>query len=169
MIRFVLKIGAMLVAGILIYNYFFGTDAEKETSRKVFGDMKDVVVSVGQLMKSEKAKFDAGKYDTALAKLGGAYKAVRERAQHLDAKFIQRLDELEQRKANLQTQLDSIEQGDQAIADAPTPKKGLKAKAEQEKAAKSADQTRRKEKLQRELDQLLKDSEVLLKQAEEQE
>ena len=171
MIRSVLKIGALLVAGILIYNYFFGTDAEKETSRKVFGEMKDVVVSVGQLVKSEKEKFDAGKYDTALAKLGGAYKAVRERAQHLDAKFIQRLDELEQRKAELQTQLDSIEQGDQAIANAPAPKKGLKAnaKAEQEKAAKSADQTRRKEALQRELDQLLKDSEVLLKQAQEQE
>ncbi len=169
MIRSILKIGALLVAGILIYNYFFGTDAEKDTSRKIFGEMKDVVVSVGQLVKSEKEKFDAGKYDTALAKLGGAYKAVRERAQHLDAKFIQRLDELEQRKANLQTQLDSIEQGDQAIADAPVPKKGLKAKAEQEKAAKSADQTRRKEVLQRELDQLLKDSEVLLKQAQEQE
>lgn len=170
MIRFVLKIGALLVAGILIYNYFFGTDTEKETSRKIFGEMKDVVVSVSQLVKSEKQKFDAGKYDTALAKLGSAYKAVRERAQHLDAKFIQRLDELEQRKTTLQQELDSIDRGDQQAATTPPPKKGLKAnaKAEQEKAAKAADQQRRKEELQRELDLLIRDSEALMKQAEEQ-
>jgi len=171
MIRFVLKIGALLVAGILIYNYFFGTDTEKETSRKIFGEMKDVVVSVSQLVKTEKQKFDAGKYDTALAKLGSAYKAVRERAQHLDAKFIQRLDELEQRKATLQQELDSIDRGDQQATTAPPPKKGLKAnaKAEQEKTAKAADQQRRKEELQRELDLLIRDSEALMKQAEEQE
>jgi multidrug resistance efflux pump len=171
MINFVLKIGALLVAGILIYNFFFGTDAEKENSRKVFGQVKEVVVSVGQLVKSEKTKFDAGKYDAALEKLGSAYEVVRKQAQHLDASFMNRLDELEKRKAALQTELDNIEQGDQDLTAAPTPKKGIKKdpKAEEAKAAKSADQQRRKEELQRELDQLFKDSETLLQQAQEQE
>lgn len=171
MIRSILKIGALLVAGILIYNYFFGTNEEKDTSRKIFGEMKDVVVSVAQLVKSEKEKFNAGKYDAALEKLGGAYRAVRERAQHLDAGLLQRLDELEKRKASLQSQLDTIEQRDEEISAAPAPHKGTKnkAKAEQEKAAKSADQQRRKEELQRELDQLIKDSESLLNQAQQQE
>lgn len=171
MIRTLLKIGALLVAGILIYNYFFGTSAEKEQSRKIFGQVKDVVVSVGQLVKSEKTKFDAGKYDAALEKLGGAYKLVREQAKNLDDSFIRRLDELEKRKATLQSEIDSIEVRDQELTAAPAPKKGLKAdpKAEKAKAEKAADQQRRKEELQRELDQLFKDSEALLQQAQEQE
>lgn len=170
MIRFLLKIGALLVAGILIYNYFFGTDTEKENSRKIFGELKDVVVSVGQLVKSEKAKFDAGKYDGALEKLGGAYELIRKQAQHLDAAMIKRLDELEQRKKNLEQELNDIEQADEQAAAAPAPKKGAKAnsRAEQEKAAKAADQQRRKEELQRELDKLFQDSEALLKEAKEQ-
>lgn len=165
MIRFLLKVGAVLVAGILIYNFFFGTDKEKEQSRQIFGQMKDVVVSVGQLVKSEKEKFDAGKYDAALDKLGSAYQVVRKQAQHLDASMLERLDDLEQRKSALKTDLDSIEQAEQKAA-AP-PKKGVKADPKAEKA-KAAEQQKRKEELQRELEQLLKDSEILLQQAQEQ-
>lgn len=170
MIRFVLKIGALLVVGILIYNFFFGTGAEKEQSRKIFGQVKDVVVSVSQLVKTEKQKFDAGKYDTALEKLGGAYQAVRSQVQKLDASFLSRLDELEKRKASLQSELDSIEKAEQELANTPAPKKGLKAdpKAEKAKTEKAADQQRRKEALQRDLEQLFKDSETLLQQAQEQ-
>lgn len=169
MIRFILKIGMMLVAGILIYNFFFGTNEEKEQSRKIFGQLKDVVVSVSHLVKSEKQKYDAGKYDTALEKLGGAYQAVRKQAQHLDANLLKRLDELEQRKASLKAELDSIEQGERELSAAPAPKKGIRAdpKAEKAKADKEADQQRRKEALQRELEQLFKDSETLLQQAQE--
>jgi len=170
MIRFVLKIGALLVVGILIYNFFFGDSAEKEQSRKIFGQVKDVVVSVSQLVKTEKQKFDAGKYDTALEKLGGAYQAVRGQVQKLDASFLSRLDELEKRKAALQSELDNIEKAEQELANTPAPKKGLKAdpKAEKAKTEKAADQQRRKEALQRDLEQLFKDSETLLQQAQEQ-
>ena len=130
-----------------------------------------MVVSVGQLVKTEKAKFDAGKYDAALEKLGGVYKAVRTQAQHLDASMLKRLDELEQRKTTLQQQLDTIDQNEKALAaPAPSGKKNLKTdpKAEKAKAEKAADQQRRKEQLQRELDELLKDSDDLLKKAQEQ-
>ncbi len=170
MINSLVKIGVILVAAILIYNFFFGTDSEQESSRKIFGQLKDVVVSVGQLVKSEKQKFDAGKYDAALEKLGGAYRAVRERAQYLDEKMLRRLDELEQRKTSLQSELDAIEQHEQDLAAAPAPKKGAKAdpKAEKVKTQKAADQQRRKEELQRELDALFKDSEALLQEAEKQ-
>lgn len=169
MIRSLLKIGALLVAGILIYNFFFGNDAEKEQSRKVFGQVRGVVVSVGDLLKSERAKFDAGKYDGALEKLGDAYQAVRNGVKNMDEKVSKRLEELEQRKAALQKEVDSIEQGDQQAADAPPAKKGLKKdpKAEQKAATKAADQQRRKEELQRELDALVRDSEQLLQEAEQ--
>ena len=165
MINFLLKIGALLVAGILIYNFFFGTDVEKDQSRKIFGQMRDVVVSVGQLVKTERSKFDAGKYDGALDQLGDAYKAIRDRAKYVDEKVIKRLDELEQRKAQLEDDLGQIQQAD--AAPAPAPKKGLKKdpKAEEQIRAKAADQQRRKEQLTRELEALLKDSDSLLQEA----
>ena len=69
MIRSLVKIGILLVGAILVYNYFFGTDTEKDNSRKIFGQMRDVVVSVGQLVKTEKNNFNAGKYDAARVEL----------------------------------------------------------------------------------------------------
>lgn len=167
MIRSLVKLAVLLIGAILVYNYFFGTDKEQDNSRKIFGQMRDVVVSVGQLVKNEKNNFDAGKYDGVLEKLGGAYRAVRDRAQYVDEKVLRRLDELEERKARLQTEIDSIEKGDQAL-ETPS-KKGLKKdpKTEQQKAAKAADQNRRKEQLQRELDALIRDSDALLKDAAE--
>lgn len=172
MIKSLLKIGALLVACILIYNFFFGTSQEKETSRKIFGEMKDVVVSVGSLIRTEKDKFDAGKYDGALDKLGGAYRAVRGRAEHLDAGILKRLDELEQRKAQLDKELDTIEATEKQLNTPPpatpvNPKKTLKKdpKQEQTTAAKTADQQRRKEQLLRELEKLTTDTEKLLQDA----
>jgi chromosome segregation ATPase len=166
MIRSLLKLGLLLLAGILVYNYFFGTSEEKENSRKIFGQIHGVVSSVGDLIQSEKHKFDAGKYDAALAKLGGAYKALRTQASRLDDKMLRRLDELEQRKAGIQQELDDIRASDEQLT-APSPagkKKG--AKAEKEKAEKAADQARRKAELLKELQQLVRDSDSLLQQLE---
>lgn len=150
MIGFVIKLAVLVVVGVLAYNYFFGTGEEKAQSAKTFGQMKEVAVSVGQLAKSEKEKFDAGKYDTALDKLGATYKKLREGAQKLDAGLLKRIGELEQRKGELQKELDGIQGADAASGKSP------------EQAAK---QERRKESLQRELDKLERDSEALLKES----
>lgn len=161
MISSLLKIAALLVAGILIYNYFFGSNDEQENSRKVFGQIRGIVSSVGQLVRSEKDKFDAGKYDAALDKLGGVYKAMRTQARHLDEKVIKRLDGLEDRKAELEQELNEIEAGEQQAQAAPANKK-----KDPKAVAKAADQTRRKEELFRELQSLVRDSDALLQDAE---
>jgi len=160
MIRSLLKIAALLIAGILVYNYFFGTNEEQENSRKVFSQIRGVVSSVGQLVRSEKDKFDAGKYDAALDKLGGVYKAIRTQARHVDEKVIQRLSELEGRKSELEQELNEIEAGDQQAAAAPKSKK-----KDPKAVAKAADQVRRKEELFRELESLVQDSDALLQEA----
>ena len=157
MIGFLLKIGVLLVLGVLAYNYFLGTEEEKAQSAKAFGQMKDVAVSVGELAKSEKEKFDAGKYDAALEKLGGAYKSLREGAQKVDAGLLKRVDELERRKQALRKELDSIEKADGAAA--------AKKTTPENAAVQSAKQQRRKEALQRDMDDLMRDSDALLKQA----
>lgn len=164
MIRSLLKIAALLIAGILVYNYFFGTNEEQENSRKVFGQIRGVVSSVGHLLSAEKDKFDAGKYDAALDKLGGVYKAIRTQARHVDEKVIKRLDELEGRKVELEQELNQIEANDQQSAAMPVSKK-KDPKTEKAKAAKTADQNRRKEALFRELESLVRDSDALLQEA----
>jgi nucleoside-triphosphatase THEP1 len=160
MIRSLLKIAALLIAGILVYNYFFGTNEEQENSRKVFGQIRGVVSSVGQLVSSEKDKFDAGKYDAVLDKLGGVYKAIRTQARHMDEKVIKRLDGLEARKVELEQELSEIEAEDNKILAAPKSKKKDPKATEQ-----AADQLRRKAELFQELEKLVRDSESLLQDA----
>lgn len=168
MIGKLVKLGLFLLAGILVYNYFFGTSEEKAQSKEVFKKTGAAIGSAWDLLKSEKSKFDSGKYDKVLEQLGAAYKSVRDQAKYVDEKVIKRLDDLEQRKASLEQQLDSIDMEERAIEDAPKPKKGLRSTATETNKAKAADQQRRKEKLQRQLDDLIHDTENLLKQAQEQ-
>jgi hypothetical protein len=141
MIGFLLKLGVVLVVGVLAYNYFFGSSEEKAQSAKTFGQMKEVAVSVGELAKSEKEKYDAGKYDAALDKLGATYKKLREGAQKLDASLLKRIDELERRQRGLKQELDQI----------------------QKTEVPSEQQARRKAALGRELEALKRDSDKLVK------
>ncbi len=167
MIKTLIKLALFLVVGILIYNFFFGTSQEKEQSKEVFRKTGSAVSSAWDLLKSERQKFDAGKYDTALDKLGGAYREIRERAKYVDEKVLIRLDDLEQRKAELEKELEGIEKDDSIQAVPPPPTKKGVAKAREQQSSKAADQQRRKDQLMRELDKLMSDTDQLLKQAQE--
>lgn len=172
MIRGLLKIGLLLLAAVLIYNRFFGTDEEKQQSKQVFGQMRGVVTSVAGIVRSERDKFEDGKYDKVMDKLGAAYSTVREKAQYVDEKVIKRLDELENRKAQLQREIDKVEAEPDAEPAAPaSTKKGIKktTRDEETKAAKEADIKQRRTELQREMEKLIKDSEELLQDAEKSE
>ena len=164
MIKSLIKLGLLLVAGILVYNYFFGTSEEQAQSKEVFKKTGDAVGAAWNLMKSEKQKFDHGKYDKVLDQLGNAYREVRERAKYVDEKVLRRLDDLEKRKADLQEELDAIEQNEPGPA--PAGKTGGKTDATQ--ASKAADQSRRKLELQKALDSLIRDTDSLLKQAQKE-
>lgn len=164
MIRSLLKLAAVLVVCILVYNYFFGTSEEKTQSQEVFEKARALVVAGAQVLKGEKAKFDAGKYDGVMEQLGEAYRALRKQVKNMDAQLVDQLDDLEKRKNTLQQQLDEIEKNDSA----PTPetrsgKKGLAVPDIQ--SSKAADQARKKQDLQRALDSLVQDSERLIQQA----
>ncbi len=108
MIGKLIKWGAILVLGILIYNYFLGSPEEKETSKKIFGEAKELVVSVKSLLKSEKEKFDAGKYDKALDKIGAVYDKLKDVASTLKPEDLNRLNELEQQREELQKLVDDM-------------------------------------------------------------
>jgi len=163
MIRFLIKIGLILVIGILVYNRFFGTDTEKEQAKEIFKKTGDAVGATWDLLKSEKQKYDAGKYDRVLDQLGNAYQTVRNGAKYLDENVLQRLDDLERRKAVLKQQLDSIEAGEKTLRNAAP----SSAKKAPKTAAQEAEQQQRKESLQRDLDKLVRDTEALLRQAQQ--
>jgi len=149
MIRFLLKIGIFLVVGILIYNYFWGDNSEKAQSKAVFGEMRDVVVSVSGLLKTEKQKYNAGKYDQALDKLGDAYVVMRKQAAKLDKAMMDDLNGLEKRQKSLQKELDSIE------------------RADGKSSTSSIEQTARKQDLKKEMEALLRDTDKLIRAAQE--
>lgn len=108
MIKGLLKLGLLLVIGIVLYNYFMGTPEEKAGSERIFSEIRDLGKSVANLVKAEKEKFDAGKYDSALEKIGEAFVNLKEKA--IEAKdnsgeFLDKINELELKKKDLEERL----------------------------------------------------------------
>ena len=143
MIKSLLKLGLLLVVGILVYNYFLGTPEEKASSKKVFTEIKEVGKSVGGLLKAEKQKFDAGKYDNALDKIGGMFDKLKSKVKD-GSDQLKEIKELEEKKNKLKERLS--EGGD---------KQGS-ALSEEEKEA-----------LKNELEELIKETEKLAGEIEE--
>jgi predicted nucleic acid-binding Zn-ribbon protein len=83
MAKLVLKIVAALAVLLVGYNFFWGNAEEKESSRRIVGQVADLGKSVVNLLSSEKEKFDKGKYDSALEKLKSALNLAKERAAEL--------------------------------------------------------------------------------------
>ncbi len=106
MIKTLLKIGIILVAAILGYNYFLGNPEEKAQSREIVGKVGDLGKDAWNLLKSERQKLKEGKYDGALEKLDGLYSNLRDKASELkDAGLLDRIDELNERRKELEQSL----------------------------------------------------------------
>ncbi|MBI5913897.1 MAG: hypothetical protein HY842_00850 [Bacteroidetes bacterium] len=105
MIKSLLKLLVVLVIGILIYNLFLGTDEEKQGAKKIVGEVKDVGVAVKDLLKAEKEKFDKGKYDKAVDKVGDMLQGLKRNAKEFDEKYLVRIEKLEDKRRELQKDL----------------------------------------------------------------
>ena len=55
MIRSLFKLGLMAVVCIVIYNYFFGSNTEKEQSKKIFQGVGNVFTEVRGLVRDRKS------------------------------------------------------------------------------------------------------------------
>ena len=118
MIKNLLKLGALLVMGILIYNYFLGTPDEKATSKRIFGEMKDVGAATLDLLKSEKQKFNEGKYDEALDKVKSLFSNMREKADGLsDSDLANRVKDLELKREKIQSRIKEAEKAGNALSE----------------------------------------------------
>jgi gas vesicle protein len=103
MIKSLLKIGLLVVAGLIGYNYFFGTPEEKAQSREIVGKATDLGRDAWNLLKSERVKLQEGKYDDAIEKLEGLYRDLATKAEELkDSDAIRELGKLSERRAELE-------------------------------------------------------------------
>lgn len=120
MIRSLLKLGFLAVVCIVIYNYFFGTASEKDQSRRIFKGVGNVFTEVRGLVRSEKDKFDAGKYDAALGKMQDVLQRLKTHASETqDSDLKRQVIALEQRKASLERQINAMPTTDTGYQKSP--------------------------------------------------
>ncbi|NRA51773.1 MAG: hypothetical protein HRU12_21830 [Phaeodactylibacter sp.] len=107
MVKSLIKVGLLLVGGILVYNYFFGTPEEKAQSKEIFTNVKDLTKSAVDLLKQEKQKFDDGKYDEAVDKIGGLLENLKGKAEQLEDNrdLLEQIDELERKRQRLSEEI----------------------------------------------------------------
>ena len=110
MIKSLIRLVVLVVIGVLVYNYFLGTDEEKENASRIFQEVKEVGSSVADLLRSEKEKFDSGKYDAALDKVGGLFDNIRANQDDLKGDYNDELTDLEKERIELENRLAELDQ-----------------------------------------------------------
>ncbi len=111
MIKNLIKIGVLLVAAVIGYNYFLGDAAEKESSQKIVDGVKEIGKSVGGVIKSETEKFSEGKLDRVLAKMSAVMANIEAQPTE-DTNLKEKLKELMQERDQLQKKVNSIQAED---------------------------------------------------------
>ena len=142
MIKTIIQVALVLIVFVLVYNFFFGTSEEKETSTEIFQEIKDVGVSVKDLLKAEKEKFDEGKYDNAVKKMRELFQDLESKARELSPEYVDDVQNLESQRKDLEGQLDQAKETIEDVGE----------KAEKVKE------------INRSLDQLMKDTEALIEE-----
>lgn len=105
MLRWIFRLLLLLVIGLLVYNYFFGDKKEKEQSAAIFKQAKELGKSLGQILISEKEKFDEGKYDKALNKAKDVLESLQSNRKKMDAGNQEKLDLLIAKEKQIREQL----------------------------------------------------------------
>ena len=90
----------------MIYNYFFGNSEERTQAKAVVSEIKDAGRAVGNLLNTEKTKFDNGKYDKALDKMSMMLQKMKSSSK--DASTNQEITQLEAEKNSIETKLDKL-------------------------------------------------------------
>ncbi|MCB9081864.1 MAG: hypothetical protein H6555_09160 [Lewinellaceae bacterium] len=156
MIRSLIKLGLFLVAGILIYNYFFGTPEEQEQSKTIFREVRDLGKASWDLLRAEKNKLDDGKYDGAVAKVGNlldGLKGAVDKAR--DPAMRDRLAELNRQRQDLEDLQRKVEDEKLRLGSKGTSQEVQQARREEDR-------------LKSDLRRLLNETEELMRDLEQQ-
>ncbi len=103
--RNLLKLIFFAVIGLISYNYYYGNETEKARSEKVIDGVKDVFGAVKDLAVAEKEKFDEGRYDKVLDKIGGVFEDIKDKSADISDDLKDRLADLEDEKIELKERI----------------------------------------------------------------
>ncbi len=150
MIGTLIRLGVVAIFCIVVYNYFFGDSSEKANSSRIFSGVGTLFHDVKDLVSSERTKFDAGKYNSALDKMGNVIDKLKDHANSTNDQTMQRqIGQLEQKKNQLQNRV----QSDQSAGYGDN---GTKQPVEQQKEAVNLNQ---------QLEKLMNDAQILVNKA----
>ncbi len=93
--RTIINLVLIIVIAIVGYNYFFGDHREQAESREIVDQVKGLGKSIGDLMISEKEKFDQGKYNGLVERLRSLTDRIGSQLETSDTKGKEQLKELE--------------------------------------------------------------------------
>lgn len=97
-----LSLALTLIVGVLVYNYFFGTQEEKKQSERVFKKTaafgKELGGEIKNLIQNERERYDEGKYDKVIDKV----KTVVNGDEVLSEQHKEQLTEIEQIQQELE-------------------------------------------------------------------
>ena len=116
MIRSVIKIGVLLVVGIVAYNYFLGTPEEKAKAKTTISKAKEAgkviggaLIDLGKdgiaLLKEEREKFREGKYDKAVEEVGGLISKIKKQVEGVGGDMLDRVNDLENQRDSIADQI----------------------------------------------------------------
>jgi len=117
MIRSLLKIGVLLVVGVVAYNSFFGTAEEKAEAKeirqkagKALKQAGGVLLDLGKdgvgILKKERAKFKEGKYDQAVEKVSGLISEIKDKVEGTGGELLDQVKDLEKQRDAISKQLE---------------------------------------------------------------
>jgi len=116
MIKTILKLAILLVAGVLIYNYFLGSPDEKAASQKVFNEIKDVGSAVTDFVKDEHQRIKDGKYDKVIGKVDDALTNIEAHVKNMDPEAIAEYKELKRESAVLEKEIEQVDEEDTELS-----------------------------------------------------
>ncbi|MEM7456707.1 MAG: hypothetical protein AAF456_20350 [Planctomycetota bacterium] len=117
--KYVIPTVLFLVTGLVFYNYFYGSAEEKEQSRQIISKVTGLGQEVFNLLVTEQGKFQDGKYDDALDKIGSAIDSMKQfagTASDRGREWINYLNDLQSRKQQLESELQFLKQQELAAS-----------------------------------------------------
>ncbi len=113
--RTIINLLGIVVIAVVGYNYFFGSQSEKSESQEIVNQVKDLGKSIGDLLKSEKEKFDEGKYDGIFDRMRSVFEKMKSQLDSTDTSGREKMEDLEKELNDLEQKMKDA--GDSAVSE----------------------------------------------------
>lgn len=100
-----ISLAFMLILGVLVYNYFLGDEVEKQQAKEIFKEGKELGRAIKSLVKSERERYDEGKYDSIVSRVKSAVGKDKD----LEVQYSSQLNEIEELQKKIEAEQEKKE------------------------------------------------------------